>query len=172
MSMRILVSCGIAAIAVAATISGAKAGLLDSMFGTAARAAANSSAGGKKVYREKTLRPGELKNCILDAYKIDNMNLEIEGDVGPLDKERAELNAAKQRLRGKPETDKGVIDYHAKVKAFNERLDSIKTKVAAEKTLHDRFTANCNEKVFFQSDVKAVLSEMPPAIINAVMRQK
>jgi hypothetical protein len=171
MSSHIPVACAIAAIAVAATVTGAQAGLL-AMFGPAARAAANSNPTGKKNYGANTLTPGQLKLCILDAYKVDNMNLEIESDVAPLDKDRAEVKRTEQLARGKPETDKGVIDYHAKVKAFNERIESIKAKVAAEKTLHDRFHANCDGKGFFQSDIKAVLAELGPTYVNAVMRQK
>jgi hypothetical protein len=156
MALAVLATCG---------ALGTEAGLLGRMARGAAGAAvgtAAASAKERKVYDTTTLAPGALRNCMQDAYLVDSVNAQVDIESAALEKDRDELKRSAQALRGKPATDKRVVEYRSQEKAFNARVDAVNAKVATTSPARERFKSNCIGKKYYDSDMQAVLAQLPP----------
>src|SRR5436309_2307216 len=105
---------GVAAVALAVT---AQAGVLSELVSKGQ--AAGTSSSGRKTYDANTLSPGALKMCLLNAYQIDYATEDAGRDGAVLEKDREALSLEVAPLKGKPATDKAVVAYLEKEKAFN-----------------------------------------------------
>jgi hypothetical protein len=75
----------------------ARAGVFSTMTGMSAPAA-----GGERRYDPMTLKPADLKSCLVDAYSIDASDAIFEAERPKLEQEREELKRLRDAARGNP----------------------------------------------------------------------
>jgi hypothetical protein len=133
---------------------------------------------GKKSYDEDTLKPEELKECILIAHRYDEREAHRPFDPDEITKSRdalkkegeqikAEIDAAQDPNRkDKLSEDEAKklnqrsTDYNAKLDEFNVRVNTAnlnaKTYNGAQKQDFAAFNDECAGKRFYKSDLEAV----------------
>src|SRR5258708_28058938 len=68
------------------------------------------AAGGERKYDPLTLKPGDLKGCLVDAYSIDTADELFEGERPRVEQERDGLRKLRDAVAGKPSTDKAAAE--------------------------------------------------------------
>jgi len=144
-----------------------EAGLLGKMVSGAA------GKGGKKTYDANTLAPPMLRQCLLTAHKIDVASAELDAKKLKLASDREVLMREARKIKDSGRaTEKNVADYRAKEKSFNDNVDAFNSRVNGTKAVQKVFNQDCAGKRYYDSDMSAVLAELPPDVRRAAEQRK
>jgi hypothetical protein len=66
------------------------------------------AAGGERKYDPLTLKPTDLKGCLVDAYSIDRSDALFEDERPRVEREREELRKLRDEVAGKPSAAKAA----------------------------------------------------------------
>ncbi len=134
------------------------------VFGTMTGASAPPS--GERKYDAATLKPADLKSCLVDAYSIDTSDALFEMLRPKIEEERAELERLREAARGKPTNESAAAETALRVKAqaFNAKVSALNGRVAYAQDARDRFSKTCKGRKYYYEDIEAVRSELPPEI--------
>jgi hypothetical protein len=156
----------------------ASAGYLDKLLAPAVGTKPGFSEG-KKTYDEDTLKPEELKTCVIKAHDIDERAEQKTGDTENLAKQKEELSvlatsikeaieAAKKDAISEEQAKKlndRVAEYKAKEAAFNAAVDAAnsrsKAHAAAQNADLEQFRDLCAGRRFYKSDLESVRPTLP-----------
>jgi hypothetical protein len=136
------------------------------VFGTMTGASAPPSADRK--YDAATLRPADLKSCLVDAYSIDVADALFEAERPTVELEREELKKLQEATAGKPTGASAAASTELRMKAqkFNARVAALNSRVAYAQEARDRFSKTCKGRKYYFEDVAAVRGELPPEIAS------
>jgi hypothetical protein len=170
--VALLVTCGLISADASAALN-----LLEKLLAPAVGTKPGFSEG-KKTYDEDTLKPEELKECILIAHRYDDREAHRPFDPDEITKAREELkkegdqikaaiDAANDPKRQEPlskeeadKLNKRSTEYNAKLDEFNVRVNTAnlnaKTYNGAQKQDCAAFNDQCAGKRFYKSDLEAV----------------
>ncbi len=128
------------------------------------------AAGGERKYDPLTLKPGDLKGCLVDAYSIDTADELFEGERPRVEQERDGLRKLRDAVAGKPSTDKAAAEteLRARSTAFNERIAALNSRVAYAQDARDRFSRVCKGMRYYSDDFTAARRQLPVEIREAV----
>ena len=162
--MRIPASFALATVAFAAVA--AHAGVFGTMTGAAA------PPGAERKYDAATIKPADLKSCIVDAYSIDTTDALFEMMRPKIEEERAELHRLREAARGKPTTESAAAEteLRAKAQVFNAKVAALNGQVAYAQEARDRFSKSCKGRKYYFEDLRAVRGELPVEIREIVPR--
>jgi hypothetical protein len=134
---------------------------------------------GKKTYDEDTLKPDELKTCIINAHDIDERAATQAADSAALTKERDQLlqfgatvkaavEESKKRSLTPEESAKlnaDIATYQKQETDFNAHAREANSKgpeyAKQRNAAIDAFSDLCNGKHFYKSDLNAVRPSLP-----------
>jgi len=144
---------------------GANAGVFSTMTGTPAPAA-----GGERRYDAMTLKPVDLKSCLVDAYSIDSSDAIFEAERPKLEQEREELKRLRDAARGNPTNASAAaeVELRAKAQVFNAKVAALNGRVAYAQDARDRFSRVCKDRKYYFDDMRAVRGELPVEVRNAI----
>lgn len=148
-----------------------RGGLVGAMIGGAAGHGA-AAATGRKTYDERTLRPEQLKACLVSANEIDAAGEALDADRASIEQRRAALRDADEALRadaGRPPAQRASrepIDarrraLQAQGKALNGDIETFNAKLAAVRPQQQAFATGCAGKRFYPSDLAGVAPSLP-----------
>jgi hypothetical protein len=155
----------------------ASAGYLDKLLAPAVGTKPGFSEG-KKTYDEDTLKPEELRTCVITTHDIDERAAQA-ADTEELAKQKAELNtmavsikesidAAKKDPISEEQAKKlndRVADYRAREAAFNANVDAANTRAkahtAAQNADLEKFRNLCAGRHFYKSDLESIRPSLP-----------
>jgi hypothetical protein len=142
----------------------AQASVLEHMTG------ASAPPGTERRYDVVTLRPADLKSCLVDAYSIDTSDALFEAARPKVEEEREELKKLREEARGKPSTEAAAADAQLRVRAqaFNARIAALNSQVAYAQEARDRFSRNCKGRRYYFDDLARVRNELPVEVRNAI----
>jgi hypothetical protein len=155
----------LAAIAIALFAGIAHAGVFGTMTGA-------SAASAERKYDAATLKPADLKSCVVDAYSIDTSDALFEAMRPKIEEERSELERLREAARGKPTNESAAAESAMRVKAqaFNAKVAALNGRVAYAQDARDRFSKACKGRKYFFEDLAGVRSQLPPEIAEAIPR--
>lgn len=156
-----------AALAAAFFATGAaQAGVFGTMTG------ASAPPGGELRYDAVTMKPAELKSCVVDAYTIDTTDGVFEAMRPKIEEERAELQRLRELARGKPTTASAASENELRAKAqmFNAKVAALNGQVAYAQEARERFSKACKGRKYYFEDLRAVRGELPAEIREIVPR--
>src|SRR5258708_37618919 len=80
------------------------------------------AAGGERKHDPLTLKPGDLKGCLVDAYSIDTADELFEGERPRVEQERDGLRKLRDAVAGQARTAQAAAanTLRARVTAFHE----------------------------------------------------
>jgi hypothetical protein len=150
-----------AALAAAAS---AQAGVLSTMTG------AKAPPGDERKYDPLTLKPAELKSCLVDAYSIDVADALFEAERPRVEEEREELKKLREASLAKPSSSAVAADTELRLKsrAFNAKIAALNSRVAYAQDARDRFSRTCKGRRYFFEDLAAVRRELPVEVRQAI----
>ena len=129
---------------------------------------------GKKTYDQDTLKPEELKECIVVAHRYDDREAHRPFDADEITRTREELKKEGEQIKAaidaaqkEPVSEEQAkklnqrsSDYNAKLDEFNLRVNTAnlnaKTYNGAQKQDFAAFNDQCAGKRFYKSDLEAV----------------
>ena len=151
---------------VLAMAGAAQAGVFATMTGTSA------AEGAERKYDTLTMKPAELKSCVVDAYSIDVADALFEAQRPQVEEERAELHRLREAARGKPTTGSAAseTELRAKAQLFNAKVAALNSRVAYAQDARDRFSRTCKGRKYYFDDLRAVRRELPVEIREIVPR--
>ena len=131
-------------------------------------------ADGQRKYDVMTLKPADLKSCLVDAYSIDVADALFEAERPKLDEARAELNKLKEAASGKPTSASAgaETELRAKAQVFNARVAALNSRVAYAQDARDRFSRVCKERSYYVDDMRSVWNQLPVEVREAVPKPK
>jgi len=134
------------------------------VFGTMTGASAPPSA--ERRYDAVTIKPEDLKSCLVDAYSIDVADALFEAERPRIEEERAELQRLREAARGKPTTAGAASEaqLRAKAQVFNARVAALNSRVAYAQDARDRFSKACKGRKYYFEDLAAVRGALPAEI--------
>ena len=144
----------------------AQAGVFGTMTG------ASAPPGAERKYDALTMKPVELKSCLVDAYSIDTTDGLFEMMRPKIEQERAELERLREAARGKPTTASAAseAELRAKAQMFNAKVAALNGEVAYATDARDRFSKTCKGRKYYFDDLRAVRDELPAEIREIVPR--
>jgi len=147
--------------------SPAMAGVLSTMTGTPA-----PQGGAERKYDIATLRPEDLKSCLVDVYSIDAADAVFDEARPRLEQEREELKKLRDVARGKPSSDAAAADaeLRSRTQAFNAHVGTLNSRVAYAQEARDRFSRNCKGRRYYVEDLIAVRNRLPAEVREAIPR--
>jgi len=156
--------------AIAAPAHAQKRGLVGALLGAGAGAAKASA--GKKSYGPDTLKPEELKTCLVAAHDLDEGEPKRAAEKKKLDAESAWIDREEASLKAdakKPAADQSEVDRHkARVDAYRKRLAAHNKSVASynatldkDKAARTTFNTGCAGKSYYPSDLAAIQPQLP-----------
>ena len=162
--MKAFATSALAAILVVA--GGAHAGVLSTMTGAAAEPNA------ERKYDTLTLKPADLKSCVVDAYSIDVSDALFDAERPKVEEERAELHRLREAARGKPSNASAAseAELRQKAQAFNARIAALNSRVAYAQDARDRFSRVCKGRRYYFDDLASVRRQLPREIRDIVPR--
>ena len=167
----------------------ATAGILDKLLAPAVGTKEGFSEG-KKTYDEDTLKPEELKSCVIKAHDLDAGSATWASQTAALNKERDELNQmsaaimatiedSKKHPLPQDEMDKlkaDTADYKEKEAIFNRHVRESNAKAKDFAKEHnaaiDAFSDACAGKRFYKSDLNTVRPNLPFDITDILEGKK
>jgi hypothetical protein len=128
------------------------------------------AAGGERKYDPLTLKAGDLKGCLVDAYSIDMADALFEGERPRVEQEREELRKLRDAVAGKPSNAKAAAETELRARsiAFNEHVAALNSRVAYAQDARDRFSKLCKGRRYFADDFSAAWRQLPVEIREAV----
>lgn len=152
------------ALATTLVAGAAHAGVFGTMTGTSA------PAGAQRKYDVMTLKPVDLKSCVVDAYSIDVADALFETQRPKVEEDRAELERLREAARGKPTNASAAAETELRMKAqaFNARVAALNSRVAYAQDARDRFSRTCKGRKYYFQDLAAMQGELPPEIAAIV----
>jgi hypothetical protein len=156
----------------------AGAGILDKLLAPAVGTKPGFSEG-KKTYDEDTLKPEELKVCVINAHDIDERAAVLAADSAAITKEREQLlqfgttvKAAVEESKKKSLTPEETAKLKADVAAYQKQEADFNTHAreanskGQEYTKQrnaaiDAFSDACSGKHFYKSDLNAIRPSLP-----------
>ena len=162
--MKIPVTVALAAAFLAA--GAAHAGVFGTMTG------ASAPAGAERKYDAVTMKPAELKSCVVDAYSIDTTDALFEMMRPKIEEERAELQRLREAAQGKPTSASAAseAELRAKAQVFNAKVAALNGQVAYASEARERFSKTCKGRRYYFEDLSAVRGELPAEIRDIVPR--
>ena len=144
---------------------GAQAGVFSTMTGVSA-----PPAGGDRRYDPMTLKPADLKSCLVDAYSIDASDAIFEAERPKLEVEREELKRLRDLARGNPTNASAAAEteLRAKAQVFNAKVAALNGRVAYAQDARDRFSRVCKDRKYYFDDMRAVRNELPVEVRDAI----
>ena len=138
------------------------------VFGTMTGASAPPS--GERKYDAMTLKPDDLKSCIVDAYSIDFTDALFEMQRPKIEEERAELQRLREAARGKPTSESAAAETQLRAKAqmFNAKIAALNSNVAYAQDARDRFSKACKGRKYFFEDLTGLRDQLPAEIRDIV----
>lgn len=125
---------------------------------------------GGKTYGEETLKPAQIKACILFEKTLDSQSSTIKALSDKLDRTEKELHSLKAIVkRGLSSNSRReeIAAYDRKSKQFKETKITYKKDTEKYKNLLqdyredvDRHNSQCKSKPYYEDDYKAVLNMM------------
>ncbi|MDH4183284.1 MAG: hypothetical protein OEV92_03610 [Nitrospinota bacterium] len=121
---------------------------------------------GNKIYNEKTLRPEELKNCLVMEKKIKLQADELAKARGKLDEEKAKIEMENKRIQEKKKkldrkNAADVRDFNKAVADLNKRIDKhgaaakkYNESAQGQREMAKRYNTECSSKSYYDSDMK------------------
>ena len=157
---------GLALVAILAVAGAAQAGVFSTMTGAAA------PQGGERKYDALTMKPAELKSCVVDAYSIDIADALFEAQRPQVEEERAELHRLREAARGKPTSASAAseTELRAKAQVFNAKVAALNSRVAYAQEARDRFSKVCKGRKYYFDDLASVRRQLPVEIREIVPR--
>lgn len=154
-----------AALALAALPAGA--GVFSTMTGASA-----PPGGAERKYDVATLRPEDLRSCLVDAYTIDTTDALFELQRPKVEEEREELKKLRDAARGKPTGEAAAADteLRARAQAFNARIAMLNSQVAYAQETRERFSRNCKGRRYYFEDLTVVRDRLPVEVREAIPR--
>jgi hypothetical protein len=142
------------------------AGVLGTMTG--APVAPNA----ERKYDAITLKPMDLKSCVVDAYSIDTADALFEMERPRMEETRAELERLRETARGKPTNASAAAEteLRAKAQAFNARIAALNSRVAYAQDARDRFSKTCKGRKYYFEDLSALRDDLPSEIRAIIPR--
>jgi len=142
----------------------AAAGVLSTMTG------ASAPAGAERRYDTVTLRPADLKSCLVDVYSIDVADALFDSQRPAVEQEREELRKLRDAAGAKPSTETAAVaaELRARAQAFNARVAMLNSRVAYAQEARDRFSRNCKGRRYYFEDLHLVRDELPREIREAI----
>ncbi len=178
-AVRVRTRITVAALLIAGLASAnAAAGVLEKLLAPAIGTKPGFSEG-KKTYDEDTLKPDELKTCIINARDIDDRAAAQAAESAALTKERDQLlqfgatvkaavDESKKRSLTPEESAKLSADiaaYQKQETDFNAHAREANSKgpeyAKQRNAAIDAFSDLCNGKHFYKSDLNAVRPSLP-----------
>jgi hypothetical protein len=156
-----------AALAAALFAAGAaQAGVFGTMTG------ASAPPGTERKYDAVTMKPAELKSCVVDAYSIDTADALFEAMRPKIEEERAELHRLREAAQGKPTSESAAseAELRAKARMFNAKVAALNGQVAYATEARDRFSKTCKGRKYYFEDLRAVRGDLPVEIREIVPR--
>ena len=131
---------------------------------------ASAPPGAERRYDVVTLRPADLKSCLVDAYSIDTSDALFDAMRPKLEEEREELKKLRDEARGKPSTETAAAEakLKARAQAFNAKVAALNSEVAYAQEARDRFSRNCKGRRYYFEDLSQVRNELPVEVRNAI----
>ena len=128
------------------------------------------AAGGERKYDPLTLKPADLKGCLVDAYSIDVADGLFEAMRPKIEEERAELVRLRDAARGKPtgQSAAAETELRAKAQVFNAKVAALNARVAYVQDARDRFSKLCKGMRYYSDDFTAVWRQLPVEVRDAV----
>jgi hypothetical protein len=153
-----------AALAAAASVH---AGVLSTMTG------AKAPAGDDRKYDPLTLKPAELKSCLVDAYSIDAADALFEAERPRVEEEREELKKLREASLAKPSSSTVAADaeLRERSRAFNTKIASLNSRVAYAQDARDRFSKHCKGRRYYADDFTMARRALPVEVRNAIPPQ-
>jgi hypothetical protein len=144
----------------------AHAGVLGTMTGASTPPAA------ERKYDAFTMKPADLKSCIVDAYSIDAADALFEMERPKVEEERAELARLRDAARGKPTnaSASAETELRAKAQAFNARIAALNSRVAYAQDARDRFSKTCKGRKYYFEDLSALRDDLPAEVRAIIPR--
>lgn len=138
------------------------------VFATMTGASAPPSA--ERKYDALTLRPVDLKSCLVDAYSIDTSDALFDMERPKIEGARAELHRLRESARGKPTRESAAAEaqLRAKAQAFNARVAMLNGRVAYAQDARDRFSKACKGRKYYFEDLASIRNDLP-AEIGAIL---
>lgn len=137
---------------------GAPAGVFGTMIGVA------PAPGGERKYDAATLRPADLKSCLVDAYSIDKADELFDAERPRVAKDRDELDRLAEAAKDKRPGDPAKVELRAKAREHNAHVASLNARVAYAQEARDRFSKQCKGRRYYLPDLQAVRNELPTEI--------
>jgi hypothetical protein len=144
----------------------AQAGVFGTMTGAAA------PAGAERKYDAATIKPADLKSCIVDAYSIDTTDALFAMMRPKIEEERAELHRLREAAQGKPTSASAAseAELRSKAQAFNAKVAMLNGQVAYAQEARERFSKGCKGRKYYFEDLSAVSGDLPAEIRAVVPR--
>ena len=150
----------------------AVAGLVQAgVFGTMTGASAPPNSDRK--YDAITLKPADLKSCVVDAYSIDMGDALFAMQRPRMEEERAELEKLREAARGKPTNESAAAEaaLRAKAQMFNAKIAALNSEVAYAQDARDRFSKACKGRKYYFEDLSGLRDELPPEIGSIIPKR-
>src|SRR3954471_4885329 len=145
-------------LAIALVMAGAaQAGVFGTMTGASAPSA------GERKYDAATLKPADLKSCVVDAYSIDTADALFDAQRPRLEEDRAELQRIREIARGKPTSESAAAEtqLRAKAQVFNAKVAALNGEVAYAQAARERFSKVCKGMKYYFEDLSSIRGDLP-----------
>jgi hypothetical protein len=128
---------------------------------------------GERKYDAMTLKPIDVKSCIVDAYSIDVADALFEAMRPQVEQEREELRKLGEAARGKPTSASAAAETQLRMKAqaFNAKVAALNARVAYAQDARDRFSRVCKGRKYYVEDLDSVRGDLPREIREIVPKR-
>jgi hypothetical protein len=149
-------------------------GLVRALFGAgvAALGKSGSAKPSEKDYGERTLRPSQLKSCLVTAHRLDLLVAELDSDAAKFDSENESIGRTKAELERASRipaiSQLEIDDFNRRVDRFNTHVRTQKYaveiynhRVNANSREIDNWNGNCVDRRFFMFDLDSMKADLP-----------
>jgi hypothetical protein len=131
---------------------------------------APASANVPKQYDPTTIKTGELKGCLVDAYSIDTADALFDAERPKVEAEREELKKLRDAAKSKPTNSAADADkeLRQRTQAFNAHVAELNSRVAYAQDARDRFSKHCKGRRYYADDFAEARRALPVEVRDAI----
>lgn len=152
----------------AATADARPGSLVGALVGGAA-APVSAALGGRRSYDANTLRPEQLRLCLVSAHEIDEGGGRLDADRTSIERRATELHAAFDSLRAdaaRPGAKRAAIEQRSKAlvqaeQALKVDIDAYNGALQALRARQQTFRTGCVGKRYHRADVVDLAPSLP-----------